>query len=84
MIRIAKAGRFGKIKKRLEVEMEGFDDGFKSDIDYKGFAETSVTLFETVSLWDGLQKSKKVLISKKKSRKIADWGATYSRKVLIS
>ena len=41
---------FRENKKRLEVEMEGFDDGFKSDIDYKGFAETSVILFETVSL----------------------------------
>ena len=39
------------------MEMESNKVGFMSDSDYKGLAETSVTLFEAVNLWDSLQKS---------------------------
>ena len=50
--------------------MESNKDGFISDIDYKGIAETSVTLFEAVNLWDSLQKSILILILiSEKSRK---------------
>ena len=39
--------------------MEGFEDRFVSHIDYKGLAETSVTLFEAVGLWNGLKVQKR-------------------------
>ena len=41
---------FGKQKTSRKVEMESNKDGFISDSDYKGIAETSVTLFEAVNL----------------------------------
>ena len=39
-----------KIKTSRRADLEGFEDQFVSHIDYKGLAETSVTLFEAVSL----------------------------------
>ena len=41
------------------MEIEGFGERFVAYIDYKGLAETSVTLFEAVGLWNGLKVQKR-------------------------
>ena len=59
-------------KQQKKVEMEGFEDRFVSHIDYKGLAGTSVTLFEAVSLWNGLKVQKRLTEICQKLKQIQD------------